>query len=677
MAVVPGYKYLGPGNKINKGDPVNEVDLIAQIHDIDYTNARQDSDIRKADKEAIEKFKKADLSIGQQIGKVGLEVKYGIESFTGVLYGGGDMKRQRTLSIGNKLYSLRQKAIYKAFGNAVSRGEYHDLGSFRQSPEYRQILLDHKKGGKIYSELVQELNAAKAQENSTTDNDPSTSTRHNDPEPVPSEQPGTSTETAADSFDWDTFVGYLDSTLPDETIASTPQQQSMDISQSGTDRGPNTGSRSQTSAPQGISSSVGGANTNGWLSKSISGNSISMNFKKSRILYSYGYATKNIQPANSTEDYITTPMALIPVDFLPFYLTEAEFLSLPVGAKVDAVWCTVYPIGTRTAFDTGTTLSGSATSEYIPIGLSCIGMNTKFYGSNKLYNVDATKPMVPTNIGTIVASTMVGKYYEHVQSNAMTIPRSISEYYVHCWNRSRNPDEGKYPDYQIHNSGVVQMDQKVDQFLINSMINVPIIEYAYIPKCGEIKSNKTHYIPYARRNAELETEIYRSRSHKIQFFKNGTDTVLGAVGLGKEVTPTVLINGVQPTYMRQIENYGSFSPSSGTTGFHAQPQVHVGIQATPQLNPGNEDSNFLNSCAYWRIECGMKVSFNISSAFTKGEPISWPKEVRFVENTEHKYTDGQTLFGNTDARTGNVNSMIDTLNEYEFVENVNKKKRHQ
>ena len=33
---LPGYKYLGPGNKLNKGPPVNEDDYVALLHDYQY-----------------------------------------------------------------------------------------------------------------------------------------------------------------------------------------------------------------------------------------------------------------------------------------------------------------------------------------------------------------------------------------------------------------------------------------------------------------------------------------------------------------------------------------------------------------------------------------------------------------------------------------------------------------
>ena len=36
--VLPGSKYIGPGNRMNKGKPVNQADANAYQHDIDYDN---------------------------------------------------------------------------------------------------------------------------------------------------------------------------------------------------------------------------------------------------------------------------------------------------------------------------------------------------------------------------------------------------------------------------------------------------------------------------------------------------------------------------------------------------------------------------------------------------------------------------------------------------------------
>ena len=43
-----GYKYLGPGNKLDKGEPVNRADRIAQIHDFAYDKAKTKEDVYQA-----------------------------------------------------------------------------------------------------------------------------------------------------------------------------------------------------------------------------------------------------------------------------------------------------------------------------------------------------------------------------------------------------------------------------------------------------------------------------------------------------------------------------------------------------------------------------------------------------------------------------------------------------
>lgn len=54
--IFPGHKYLGPGNNINAGTPVDMDDFIAQQHDIDYEYATVKEDIYHADEKAIFAF---------------------------------------------------------------------------------------------------------------------------------------------------------------------------------------------------------------------------------------------------------------------------------------------------------------------------------------------------------------------------------------------------------------------------------------------------------------------------------------------------------------------------------------------------------------------------------------------------------------------------------------------
>ncbi len=54
--VFPGHNYLGPGNALNSGDPVDTDDSIAREHDMAYESAECAGDVHRADKRAISSF---------------------------------------------------------------------------------------------------------------------------------------------------------------------------------------------------------------------------------------------------------------------------------------------------------------------------------------------------------------------------------------------------------------------------------------------------------------------------------------------------------------------------------------------------------------------------------------------------------------------------------------------
>ncbi|CAH2088622.1 unnamed protein product [Euphydryas editha] len=74
---LPGYKYLGPGNPLDLGEPSNELDRIAQEHDNAYAAAEQNylaqineaetKEEKKIDKEAVQAIKEADEKFLSQV----------------------------------------------------------------------------------------------------------------------------------------------------------------------------------------------------------------------------------------------------------------------------------------------------------------------------------------------------------------------------------------------------------------------------------------------------------------------------------------------------------------------------------------------------------------------------------------------------------------------------------
>lgn len=91
--VLPFSNNIGPGNPIRPA--TNRADLIAQGHDIHYQQAKTDSDVLSADREAISQFAheaiqgKDPLSrIHAAVGGIGLGAKHTVERLTGkVFYG--------------------------------------------------------------------------------------------------------------------------------------------------------------------------------------------------------------------------------------------------------------------------------------------------------------------------------------------------------------------------------------------------------------------------------------------------------------------------------------------------------------------------------------------------------------------------------------------------------------
>lgn len=86
--LLPGYRYLGPGNPLDNGEPINALDSDAREHDTAYENAYTAEHVREADRVAIAKFANHHSvdNFAAVIGIAGLTAKYDIESVSGVKY---------------------------------------------------------------------------------------------------------------------------------------------------------------------------------------------------------------------------------------------------------------------------------------------------------------------------------------------------------------------------------------------------------------------------------------------------------------------------------------------------------------------------------------------------------------------------------------------------------------
>lgn len=93
LFTLPGHKYIGPGNTIDKGaSPIDYDDEISEIHDREYANAKSQLDIYDADSKYLNKAIYDTFARGNvhsAIGAVGIGAKHAIEKVIGVKYPAG------------------------------------------------------------------------------------------------------------------------------------------------------------------------------------------------------------------------------------------------------------------------------------------------------------------------------------------------------------------------------------------------------------------------------------------------------------------------------------------------------------------------------------------------------------------------------------------------------------
>lgn len=102
---LPGYDYIGPGNKVFNEIPKNPGDVIAQSHDISYSLISNKSALGEISKEEfIKQIQDLDDRTGNQfyneylvsgnwgslIGAVGLKAKYAVEKLFGTVFYPGE-----------------------------------------------------------------------------------------------------------------------------------------------------------------------------------------------------------------------------------------------------------------------------------------------------------------------------------------------------------------------------------------------------------------------------------------------------------------------------------------------------------------------------------------------------------------------------------------------------------
>lgn len=683
MPLYPGHNYLGPGNPTHNGKPIDDADAIAQVHDLDYSFAKSTSDVRKADTDAIWEFTKNFVkkpNLPSLAGAFGLAIKYAGESVIGVQYPKvmktehSDLQHKyldyvdktahtwynEQLKQGNKstfadFYKQNNNSINTSFGEG---GTHQDWWK-RNSDEYKNAseedkktiqwdphILNFKYGILDYSDVCRvPFNSTKYCK-LASDYKVDAAPRSPD-QPISPRIPATTKHSSGDGGD----TGKNPNTS-NSSISSTNSSSSNSSATSGTsgvassiiemgEPTPPTPVASSTTAPSVLFTIPKSGFTNG-------GSSIIHN---TRIITSYAFASTHRETKLQT-GYCTTPLALIPVDFLPFYMSPQEFdACVQNNARVKRVHVSVKCLGSRISFDTAQTVSGIANTEHVALGIVGIGLNLRTEIKNVKYGVDAKTPMEPNEITDMDSTVLGNKLWGTADLTSLTfsscIPRHLGYYMVYTSPASDSATMSrKYGEWRL--------DKHVQRFLINSSVGQVVATYDYDVKTGYLTDNTRHPMT-ATTNTMLTNAVVATQA----FTVGKDDYLLTQGGWNKRDSMTGnLTAGTAVQYERNLENDIVFN----NTGAHigpVQPQLHIGMVATPQLNHATEKVSFQQACVYWEVSSICEVELSASSDHVMGSPNC--SADAFVALSRTPYNSGENVLGKQKVKTAykRVNDNMD------------------
>lgn len=622
----PRHQYLGPGNPIDSAEPVDEDDRVARAHDVAYERARTREDVEQADNEAVDKFVNAGTLHGA-IGAIGLEVKKTWENTFGQVYPAMAPTPKPTHR-GQKLYGIRQKEIAR---NYREQKEHEDFS--KRPKSWNEFIKTYWKNYKAGSSTTTQNPRESVEGRAGTSG---VQTRGSLKRAATDQQGDTPSEKRT-GIDPDEFLRHWTDTHLNADNTFDTAMSNVDIESMEAVANPSTGaskssggivSTGKSGASAGGRSTGGGGNMIVGIPRAPKTEYYTKAYRKSWCFFSYGF-THNVIPSDNNNWY-TTPLALIPVDLLAFYMDEVEFSLLHGRCVAVEARVSVMPLGCRMNFQVNSTTSGWATSEFVAIGQSVIGLNMAMPILNRKYTPNSTKPMVVESTVELDRDDIEEKLYggsltgnfDGVKGTGMAqmVPRHLNAYA--CLVQPTSLEANTAAGLMRNIYGPPKLDQYIDRFLVNTAVGTPIVDYTYHFKNGIIydKYDTMSYNRMAGKDSNYYIQADGTQaSAKPNVVTPGTASETGAIS---QQTKANAINAWKTMFdsgrYQTIENYLTYKWTEGQTLDNMQPQVHVGLTAVPAINPANDTADFQNTSIYWSVQTELVVHHYQNSSLHYG-----------------------------------------------------------
>nr|WPR17920.1 MAG: capsid protein [Skomarfal virus 23] len=598
---VPFMKYSGPGNPTNIGEPVNEADKFAKIHDLEYAYAKfrhnkgyiTEEQLKKETDMADTKFMKSNgwnitssldprEQLASIIGGLGIGVKYGAESIAGQMY--PSLEKSNEPDIPTTSANLANKLMKNLQTNISLNRTSDESGSMSASTS----------------------KAKKSDE-------------------------GNRVETGSSGGE---------ASLPHKAVSANidpaviPQDIEMGLTGTGKEQ------------------ASGGASSDGQMvhvipkPMSMFGDRTNV-YTKTHKFMTFGFADElvDVGAEGVGNTWLTSYLAEVPWHIPAFYLNQSEFNLLSNSAHVQEISIEIAYRGSTIQFETAATATGLATLNQINDISVAHALNRTGWGSNVSYTAfSATQPMLPTGVDRPKYGPVPGNYRGMVR-----------DYYG-----SENSDINFLDDIPKHQTGrqcflynywamstrggnLVQtgnrmfggwpaLAEKIKQMDGKTVVNQVVASSTYNPKFAPIKPplrSVGHGLPFPTQNGTISVpglgEMVNQRQANVQI-SNVPPTTTGIQQQSIEASYVMSNAGTNepifdiftPIEKCQIGRSGMW----GLNDAHIQPSVHIGVQPVPALSSAAllaENlvfNNWTDTRAYWEITATMKTK--------EMSPTHWP-----------------------------------------------------
>jgi len=620
--VLPFEHYTGPGNSLNRGEPVTKTDRISQVHDLAYSHAKwlydngefnekQYNDaIDLADKDYV----KSTSSLGTLdavVGHDGIQFKRLAEKLFGRIYPGiNDNERELHLQ-----HFERNNDNYSA-----SRPEEH---------------------AKL-TELKQKIS------------------EWNNPE-FSEEQTFSGVVTGEGD-------GHNNMTVPGQKRAGEPLPSSSKVRVSEGNSGQAAAQPTDTSLNSevnmltgtGKEQASGGASSDGTpvytidRPLSIFGAKTST-YKKVHKFMTFGLADAIISNGTVADGnrFLTSYLAEVPWHIPALYLNQSEFDLLPDGSRVVELNIKVYYRGSTIQFETAASSTQLATLNQINEIAVAHGLNRTGWGSNVSYaSFNATQSMIPTQInppkysldavGPITYKGMVRDYYgsNNLSTNfAGDIPKHQTgrqTFLYNYWATTQRDGNTVTTAANRMYGGWPCLAEKIKQMDGKTVVNQCVAESTYKPRFAPIKNPhrmRSHGLPFPIQNETINVPVGGNLVNgRTAIVKNNNTAPATSIGIPNTSTEKTEQYSNYTDGVVNVPTFSIYTPIEksqiGRSGMwgeqdpHIQPSLHIGVQPVPAqttsalLLGDGVFNQWTDTRAYWEVVAEMKV--------VEHTPTAWP-----------------------------------------------------